>query len=201
MEAWITPDVAYLLLVAGTAVLILALLTPGTGLLELAALGLLLAAGYTATQLTISGWAVGLWVLGLVFFGLSVRRNRGSAWWLVAALVSLAVGSVFVFHTPEGGTVSPWLAVTVSVLGGGLAWVVTRKVLAAEQRPPAYDPQRVVGQVAEVRTPLAPEGTVYVAGELWTARCPTPVRAGEKVRVVGREGLILQVEPLRSEGQ
>jgi len=191
-----TPNLAYLLLMSGTVLLIFALLTPGTGVLELGALLLLLAAGYTATQLAINGWAILLWLAGVAFFGLSIRKSKNSIFWLAAALAAMIGGSVFVFRTPQGGSaVSPWLAATVSLLMGGLGWVVTRKVLAAEARPPAHSLERLIGHIGEARTPINREGTVFLEGEMWTARSRHPIPAGTPVRVVGREGLILLVEP------
>ncbi len=191
------PNVAYLLLISGTLVMIVALLTPGTGLLELSAVFLLLLAGYSATQLAVNVWAIGLWGLGMVFFGLSVRRSKHAGVWLGLTLVALIVGSVFIFRTPRGGSaVSPWLAVVVSLFVGGFGWVITRKVLEAESQPPIHDPNRLVGQIGEARTPIAPEGTVFVGGEMWTARSQHAIAAGQQVRVVAREGLILLVEPV-----
>lgn len=199
-QAWITPNLAYLLLMSGTVVLILALITPGTGMLELIALFLLLAAGYTATQLAVNAWAVAVWIVGIVFFGLSLRRGRREGVWLALALLAMMVGSVFIFRTPDGGSaVSPWLAVTVSLLVGGSGWLVARKVLEAETRPPVHDLERLIGQVGEARTDIAPEGSVYLDGEMWTARSEQPIPAGTRVRVLSREGLILEVEPWHEE--
>ena len=196
MNFLITPDTAFFLLVSGTIVLIVALLTPGTGLLEFAAVVLLLSAGYGATQLETNPWAVGIWLLGIVFFVLSVRRSRHAGVWFALALLTIMVGSVFIFRSPAGGSaVSPWLAATVSVLGGGAGWFVTRKVLEAETQPPAHDLNRLIGRVGEARTDIAREGTVYVAGELWTARSAQPIPAGSVVKVVGRDGLVLVVRP------
>jgi len=44
---------------------------------------------------------------------------------------------------------------------------------------------------------LDPVGSVYVGAELWSARCEVPLKAGAVVRVRGREGLVLIVEPVR----
>ncbi len=194
-QAWITPNLAYLLLMSGTVVLILALITPGTGLLELAALSLLLAAGYMATRLAVNAWAVGVWIVSMGFFGLSLRRGRGEKVWLALALLAMMVGSAFIFRTPHGGSaVSPWLAVAVSLLVGGSSWLIARKVLEAESRPPVHDLDRLIGQVGEARTEIAPEGSVYLDGEMWTARSREPIPRGTMVKVVRREGLILYVE-------
>ena len=197
----ITPNVAYLLLVSGTVVLIVALLTPGTGLLELGAIGLLLLAGYSATLLEVNLWAAGLWVIGVVFFGFSVRSRRRGVLWLALALLTMIVGSVFVFRTPEGGSaVSPALAVVTSLFVGGFGWLITRKILEAGALPPAQALDRVLGKIGEARTDIYHEGSVYVDGELWTARSKTPIAAGTEVRVVGREGLILVVEAADADG-
>ncbi|TYO98919.1 NfeD-like partner-binding protein [Geothermobacter ehrlichii] len=53
-----------------------------------------------------------------------------------------------------------------------------------------------VGRTAEVIVPLDPEGTVRVGGELWQARCRDGGRigTGEQVRILAREGMMLQVE-------
>jgi membrane-bound serine protease (ClpP class) len=54
----------------------------------------------------------------------------------------------------------------------------------------------LIGRLGVVRTPLDPEGTVWVAGELWTAGSEDgPLAAGEQVEVVAVEGLRLRVRP------
>ena len=45
-----------------------------------------------------------------------------------------------------------------------------------------------------VLTPCHPVGQVLVVGERWEARCDEGADPGEKVRVVGIEGLTLTVE-------
>ena len=50
-------------------------------------------------------------------------------------------------------------------------------------------------------TSFNPEGMVRVRDALWRARTnrATPIAKGDRVRVVGVEGLVLQVEPLTPE--
>ena len=57
--------------------------------------------------------------------------------------------------------------------------------------------EALVGRSAEVIVACAPEGRVKLSGEIWNARCDTPVAAGESVRVTAVEGLTLLVEPDR----
>jgi membrane-bound serine protease (ClpP class) len=55
--------------------------------------------------------------------------------------------------------------------------------------------ETLIGARAKVVSPCRPLGQVRVVGELWRARCEAGAEPGETVRIVGREGLTLLVEP------
>ncbi|HXL43168.1 MAG TPA: NfeD family protein [Gaiellaceae bacterium] len=55
--------------------------------------------------------------------------------------------------------------------------------------------ETLIGARAVVVSPCRPAGQVRVQGELWRARCEPGAEPGETVRIVGREGLTLLVEP------
>jgi len=54
--------------------------------------------------------------------------------------------------------------------------------------------QTLIGRNGEAITALMPGGQVKVDGEIWEARAPANVRAGETVRVTGVDRLTLEVE-------
>ena len=54
----------------------------------------------------------------------------------------------------------------------------------------------LMGATGVAKTKIHAEGTVFVNMEDWSAQSDDPISAGDKVQVVGREGLILQVQPL-----
>jgi len=54
----------------------------------------------------------------------------------------------------------------------------------------------LIGKEGETRTEVYLDGTVYVGGEEWTARSEDPIPAGMPVRVIGRDGLVVVVEPV-----
>jgi membrane-bound serine protease (ClpP class) len=54
----------------------------------------------------------------------------------------------------------------------------------------------LVGEIGVARTPLQPEGKVFVHGELWDAVSSASVAAGQRVQVRSVEGLLLKVEPV-----
>lgn len=185
----------YLFLVAGIWLAALAVVSPGTGVLEILALAALGGAGLGMIFVPLNAWALIVLALGGVLFVASLRLPRPEIWLAFSAL-ALSVGSVFLFQ-PEGGgaAVHPLLALTVSLLTLGYFWWAIRSAITAQRARPTIDPNKVIGEIAEVRTELNPVGSVYALGELWTARSEGRVKVGKKVKVVDREGLMLLVEP------
>jgi membrane-bound serine protease (ClpP class) len=55
--------------------------------------------------------------------------------------------------------------------------------------------ETLIGATAQVVSDCRPMGQVRVQGELWRARCEHGAGVGEAVRIVGRDGLTLLVEP------
>lgn len=55
---------------------------------------------------------------------------------------------------------------------------------------------RLLGEVGRVETPLAPEGSIIIGGELWPAKSKdgSDFAVGTRVRVVGFEGHLALVE-------
>lgn len=193
MNFLMDPNVAYLMLVGGFLLAILALFSPGTGLLELGALVMLALAGYGAANLPINTWALVVLVVGVIPFVLAVRRSR-QWFWLIISLAALLIGSIFLFSTADGApAVNPWLAGLVSVLVVPFIWLVGRKSVEALSRP-AKSLAELVGAIGEARTDVFSKGSVYVNGEDWSARSMVLIPAGSKVRVLRRDGLVLEVE-------
>ena len=195
---WV-PNLVYLMLMAGVWLAAMALVSPGTGLLEVAAMTVLLLAGVGTLRVPIDLWALLVIGLGVVGFFVALRTRRMQVWLVLSALL-LSAGSAFLFGMQAGRpAVHPLLAVTVSVLTVGFFWVAVGRGILAQRAAPHHDPEAILGQVGEVRTSLEPVGSVYVGGELWSARSDSPVAVGTAVRVRGRDGLVLLVEPVPGE--
>ena len=202
MEILINPNVAYLILVVGVILTIMALFAPGTGILEISALFVLLLAGWEMTQLPINLWALVVLVLGVIPFIFAVRRSHNIAY-LVVALIAFVIGSAYLF---QGETwylpgVNPVLAIIVSVLASGFIWFAATKVLETEKLKPRHDLAKIIGETGEAKTDIHDEGSVQIGSELWSARSSVQIYEGSKVRVVKREGFILEVEPIPSKSE
>ena len=192
------PDIAYILLVSGFLLTLMALLTPGTGFLEIGAVFTLLLAGWEVYYLPINGWALGVLILGVIPFWLAVRKS-GNLLYLVLSIAALVIGSAFLFQG-EGWrpAVNPLLALVVSTLTAWFLWLVARKTLEAQSRVPTHDLGGLVGATGVARTDVHNEGAVYVQNEDWSAQSEHPIPAGTMVRVLRREGFILWVEAFES---
>jgi membrane-bound serine protease (ClpP class) len=51
----------------------------------------------------------------------------------------------------------------------------------------------LIGEVGEVKGRLSPSGKIFVHGEYWNARADAEINVGERVEVVGYEGMSLKV--------
>jgi membrane-bound serine protease (ClpP class) len=191
------PNVAYVLLVIGMVLGILALFSPGTGLLEIGALFAIVLAGIGASQLTINFWALAVLILGVVPFIFALRKTR--RWiFLIITIAALIVGSVFFFVDAEGKpAVNFWLALVTSLIAIGLLWFIGIKGIEAIGLRPNFDLNKLKEVLGEAKTDIFKEGTVYIAGEEWSAWSEKQIPVGSRVRVISREGLILKVEQVQ----
>ena len=199
-EFLLNPNIAYLLIVVGFLLTVFAILAPGTGMIEVGAVFIMLFVGYQIYNLPINPWALGLLGLGIVPFILTLRQKKPT---LNLALTALAfvTGSAFLFRSDNWWVpaVHPVLAVVVSIVAGGFFWLITIKILEARFKTPSHDLSGLIGAIGEARTDVHLEGSVYVGGEKWTAQSDTPIIVGTRVKVISREGLILQVEKIDEE--
>jgi len=190
----LNPNVVYLVLVLGFILTIMALVSPGTTILEISALFMLLLAGWGIYNLPINVWALIVLLFGVIPFILALRKTRRTRY-LALAIASLVLGSAFLF---QGNVwwqpaVNPFLALVVSLAAGSYVWIVAIKALEAADAPPVHDLNTLVGSVGEARSDIHTDGSVQIAGELWSAQSEQLIPRGSQVRVVGREGFILQV--------
>ncbi|GAB4450962.1 MAG: hypothetical protein OHK0041_13430 [Anaerolineales bacterium] len=196
MDFLLNPNVAYLLLLAGVLMAMLALATPGTGFFEVGALISLTLAGYGIYNLSFNWWALTLIFLSVIPFVFSLRKPKGEVYLAVSILV-LVVGSIFLFPSQTGGpAVNLFVAFAASVLVAGFLWIAVGKSLQAAQIRPAHDLDALIGQIGEAKTRIHDEGSVQVGSELWSARSEKPIKAGSSVRVLRRDGFILIVEKI-----
>lgn len=198
MEILLNPNVAYLILTFTLVMTVLAILSPGTGVLEGMALLLLAVVAWEVYNLAFNLWSLIFLLVGGALFVLALRRPSQPII-LMLSILALVVGSAFLFPSDAWWkpAVNPFLALLVSGLMTGFFWVMTHKIIDARRAPPHQNLEALIGGIGEAKTMIHDEGTVQIGSELWSARSPGKIRSGEKVRVVGRNGFILEVAPIQ----
>lgn len=194
MDFLLDPNIAYLILLGGVLLAMLALAAPGTGFFEIGAFFCIALAGYAIYNLSFNWWALILLALSIVPFIYAIQKPKRELY-LGLSILLLVVGSVFMFPRTEGqAIVNPIVAIMASGLVAGFLWIAVRKSVEAASVRPSHDLDGLVGQIGEARTKVDEDGSVQVAGELWSARSDKPIAAGSPIRVVRRDGFVLIVE-------
>ncbi|HEV8545443.1 MAG TPA: nodulation protein NfeD [Candidatus Limnocylindrales bacterium] len=199
------PTIAFLLFSAGSAGLIAELWSPNfvTGILG--ALAIILALiGLGALPLNIGGLL--LIILAMVLIGLELTVTSHGLLGF-GGVVCLVLGASALYTEP-GDPFAPVVAVAPSIIAviaiTAAAFVAIITFTAIRTRQMVASPGLVgagvgvnSGTRGVVRRPLEPLGSVYVAGEEWSARSADdrPIERGTPVTVVGVDGLTVLVEP------
>lgn len=99
----------------------------------------------------------------------------------IAGAALLAFGTILLLHGPQ--RVSPALAFAVSAAFGTIIIFLGSLGMRARKAKHLTGLETLVGETGVSRTPLNPEGTVFVNGEYWQARSNHLIEAGQPVRV------------------
>lgn len=194
------PGIAYLLLMIGFYGLLFEFFSPG-----LVAPGViggisLLLALFALQLLPVSYAGLALIALGV---GLLVAEHFAPGFGLLGlgGITAFAIGSVMLIDTDAPDYRIPWpLIAGVTAASAGFLLVVLRFALRARQRPVVSGREQLLGATGEVV--VNPDGSLSasILGEVWKVRANAPLGRGQKVRVVGIDGLVLSVEAIRPQG-
>jgi membrane-bound serine protease (ClpP class) len=189
------PNVAALLMLIGVYALIFEFYSPGLiGPGVVGAICILLAL-YAFHVLPVDYGGVALLLLGIA---LMVAEAFVGAFGVLAigGLVAFVLGSIMLMQDDVPGFTVAWeLIGSVALVLGGTFVALSTFVLRARRRPVVAGREQLPGSLGPVLTWERGEGRVRVHGEVWRARSPAALRAGQQVRVTGVDGLTLEVEP------
>jgi membrane-bound serine protease (ClpP class) len=191
------PTVVFLLLMIGAAGLYAEFNHPGAWVPGLVGAVALILFFFGAQVLPVSAVGLLLLVLGLVLFVLEMKFvSHGLL--TVGGVFCVVLGSVLLFPG-KGGDLRPPLAVVLpgSLTLAALCILATRLAVQARLVGVQTGVEGLKGEIGVAREALAPEGTVFVHGELWQAHALSgPVPAGARVRIVNVRELVVDVEPV-----
>ena len=196
------PNIAFVLFLIGFFGLFFELLNPNFVTGTLGALALILAfIGFGSLPLNLAGLL--LLGLGLVLFAFEATVTSHGLLG-IGGLVCFVLGASALYtepgpFAPDVGIALPLLVVTSATTGLFVALMVVGAIKTRVMPGSAgtVGAPLAPGFAGEVRSPLEPIGSIYAAGEEWSARAvdDRPLQRGTPVRVVHIDGLTLVVEP------
>ena len=188
-----SPAVAYLLLAVGLALIVFELFTAGVGVAGVVGAGSFILAGYGLGVLPIRWWGVGLICLSMLAFAIDVQTGV-PRFWTAAGFVMFVVGSFTIY---DGYSLS-WVTLLVAFVGVALTFLAGMPSMVRTRfSTPTIGREWMVGELGRAVTAVSPDGVVQIREALWRASTnrATPIEELDRVRVVGIDGLVLEVEP------
>jgi len=193
------PNIAYVLLSLATLGLFVEISNPGLIVPGVAGAICLILALYSLGNLPVNIAGI---LLVAVAFGLFIAEVFTETFGLFTAggITALVFGSLILFKGGPLFEVNPWLIGTIAfIIAAAMAFIITR-VLASHRRQPSTGREELVGKIAVVKAPLAPEGMVLYKGERWTAVSEEGrIELDEKVVIDRVESLRLYVSRSKKE--
>jgi membrane-bound serine protease (ClpP class) len=189
------PDVAFILMLVGIYGLILEFFSPGAVAPGLIGAISLLVALYALAFIPINYAGAALVIVGI---GLMLAEIHIGAFGTlgVGGIAAFVIGALMMF--PARGTgfaLSSAVVIGAAIASAALILLALAALLRSRMRPVVTGGEALIGAEGEAVSWDGKEGRVRVAGEVWRARSEHPVAAGDRVKIISRDGLALRVEP------
>ncbi len=201
LQVLTNPNVTFLLLTVGVQAILIEISAPGGWVAGFIGVVCLALGTYGLGILPVNWFGLVFLITGFVLFVLDIKAPTHGAL-TVAGLASFIVGALVLFNspgTPSFQRVSIPLVIVVGITTGAFFLTVLTFALRAQRRPVEVGAEALIGRIGEARTSLAPQGMIHVAGELWSAVVEpgtSELKVGERVEVIGVDGLRLRVRPV-----
>jgi len=189
------PNVAYILMLIGIYGLLFEFYSPGlVGPGVIGGICLLLAlyafhvlpVNYTGLALTALGVALMAAEAFLPSFGILG----------IGGIAAFVIGSIMLMDSDIPGFTIAWQLIgSIAFIAGALLMLVLTLLTRSRRRSVVAGPENMIDDIGPVLDWKGNEGRVRIHGEIWRARADNTIAPGQHVRVVGIDGLTLDVEP------
>jgi membrane-bound serine protease (ClpP class) len=185
------PSIAYLMILVGIYALIFEFSNPGAILPGVVGAICVLTAMYAFQLLPVNYAGLALLLLGIAFMIAELWVTTSGAL-AVGGLVAFVIGSVMLLDTDVPQFELPYALIGgVTVASAAFVFLVVGMLVRSRARPVVSGREELVGAVGEALEDIDSEGWARVHGERWRVRTATPLRAGERLRITGVRGLVL----------
>src|SRR6267143_969772 len=189
------PAVAYLLILLVVYGLLFEFMNPGLVMPGVVGVIALLIAAYALHLLPVNYAGLALILLGIGFMiAEAFLPAYGSLG--VGGLIAFVIGSIMLIQdtTLPGFEIPIALIAGVTAASAGFLIFVVGMLVKSRRRAVVSGREQMIGARGEALDNFEREGWARVLGEQWKVRAPGAVRRGQKLRVTGMHGLVLEVE-------
>ncbi len=196
LSAIADPNIAYILMMVGFFGLFFELSNPGAIFPGIAGSICIILAFYALHTLSANYAGVALIILSMIMFILEIKVTSYGAL-TIGAVISLTLGSIFLFDYPRTLLRVSWSVLIPAVIAITAFFVfAVGKGLRIQRKRAASGAPALLDRVGEARTNVdSSGGTVFVAGEHWSAFSDVPIAEGTKVKVVSVDRQGVKVTP------
>jgi len=112
----------------------------------------------------------------------------------ILGMIAMVIGSLILIDSPI-----PELKIRLATAFGitlpfaGITIFLMRLVILSHRKKSVTGEEGMIGKIGLALTDIQEDGTVRVHGEIWQAYSPSPIRSGDKVKVLAVSGLRVEV--------
>ncbi len=188
-----SPEVAYLFFAMGLGLLVFELYTAGVGVAGIIGAGFVALGSYGLAVLPARWWGIALILAAVAAIAVDVQTNVPRLYSMLG-MVLFVLGTLFLYD----GLRMSWVTMVAGIVGALLyTYTGMPSMVRTRFSTPTIGRKWMIGEMGEAITDVSPEGTVRIRDVAWQAvtNRATPVKAGDAVRVVGLDRLLLEIEP------
>ena len=196
LSALSDPNIAYILLLIGLAGLYFEFSNPGSILPGVIGGIALIMAFFAMQTLPVNYAGIALILFAIILFIAEIKViSHGIL--AVGGIVSLVIGSLMLFRTPDASIRISWSVLIPAVAVTSLFFLTVIAIaVKAQLRRPQGGKEAMVGEEGLAVTDIVKEGKVLIRGEYWSASSDKAIAKGARIRVIQVENLIVKVEPI-----
>ncbi len=190
------PNIVYLLIMIAMYGLFFEFSNPGLILPGVAGVIALLLVLYAFQLLPINYVGLLLMLAGVTFMILEIYIVSLGVLGL-GGMIAFVIGSIMLFdiHDPNYRLALSLIA-AVSIITMAFFFVVLNLAIRSHKKAIITGKEGLIGSEGVVLSVMNEQVIVRVLGEIWEARSPVMLQEGQKIKVVGINGLMLLVEPI-----
>lgn len=195
LEIISNPNIAYILLILGFYGLYFELANPGAVFPGVAGAICLILGFYALQTLPINYAGLMLVLLGLgLFIAEAFITSHGVLG--IGGTIAMLFGSIMLIDAPS--LKISWAVIFPVVALSALLFIITVTIAVRVHRErPDTGKEGLIGLIGVAKSDVDVTGQIFVRGEYWNAYSDDPVSKGDRVTVVGIEGLKLKVKKIQ----